>query len=126
MSTEVETKAVTEENKTTTTEEETKKVDSSPEKKKGDGEETKETGKEEKETGKEVTPAPPPPPRVHKADFEKDVVYLYQFCRTPVLPSLSPYCLKVESYLRLNGVKYEVRLTLHHLSTFFISHRSTQ
>ena len=50
----------------------------------------------------------PPKPTVHKADFEKDVVYVYQFTRTPVLPSLSPYCLKVETFLRLAGLKYEV------------------
>lgn len=45
---------------------------------------------------------------VHKTDFEKDIIYLYQFQRTPVLPSLSPYCLKVETWLRLAGLKYEV------------------
>lgn len=45
---------------------------------------------------------------VHKADFEKDIIYLYQFSRTPLLPSLSPYCLKVETWLRLAGLKYEV------------------
>jgi hypothetical protein len=56
---------------------------------------------EKKEPEKEV-------PKVHKTDFEQDVVYLYQFCRTPFLPSLSPYCLKVETWLRLAGVKYEV------------------
>ena len=46
---------------------------------------------------------------VHKTNFEKDVIYLYQFSRTPLLPSLSPYCLKVETWLRLAGLKYEVR-----------------
>lgn len=52
----------------------------------------------------------PAPPKVlaHKANFEKDIVYLYQFSRTPLLPSLSPYCLKVETWLRLAGLKYEV------------------
>jgi len=67
------------------------------------GEEVKKEAEAVKE--KEV---PPPPPRVHKADFEKDKVYLYQFARTPVLPSLSPYCLKVETFLRLTEIKYEV------------------
>ncbi|KAL7296083.1 hypothetical protein TKK_0010634 [Trichogramma kaykai] len=52
--------------------------------------------------------APAKAPGVHKPNFEKDVVYLYQFPRTPLLPSLSSYCLKVETWLRLNGVKYEV------------------
>ncbi|XP_043253627.1 failed axon connections isoform X2 [Colletes gigas] len=44
---------------------------------------------------------------VHKTNYEKDIVYLYQFSRTPFLPSLSAYCLKVETWLRLNGIKYE-------------------
>lgn len=56
---------------------------------------------------KEKEPAPPKVV-VHKTNYEKDVVYLYQFSRTPLLPSLSPYCLKVETWLRLAGVKYEV------------------
>lgn len=61
---------------------------------------------------KEATPAAPvepPQPKfsVKKQNFEKDVVYLYQFSRTPVIPSMSPYCLKVETWLRLAGVKYE-------------------
>ncbi|XP_055385588.1 failed axon connections-like [Condylostylus longicornis] len=50
----------------------------------------------------------PPKYSVHKTNFEKDVIYLYQFSRTPLLPSLSPYCLKVETWLRLAGLKYEV------------------
>lgn len=53
-----------------------------------------------------ATPAPPKP-TVHKINYEKDIIYLYQFCRTPFLPSLSPYCLKVETWLRLTGLKYE-------------------
>lgn len=50
---------------------------------------------------------------VHHPDYEKDVVYLYQFPRTPLLPSLSPYGLKVETWLRLNGIKYEVSVAEH-------------
>lgn len=51
----------------------------------------------------------PPAPKivVHKANYEKDTVYMYQFSRTPLLPSMSPYCLKVETWLRLAGLKYE-------------------
>jgi len=52
--------------------------------------------------------APAKASTVHHPDYEKDVVYLYQFPRTPLLPSLSPYGLKVETWLRLNGIKYEV------------------
>ncbi|KAK6627248.1 hypothetical protein RUM44_009725 [Polyplax serrata] len=66
---------------------------------------------EEKEGKTEAaveTPVQPPKPVVHKQNYEKDVVYLYQFSRTPVIPSLSPYCLKVETWLRLAGIKYEV------------------
>jgi len=81
-----------------------KKVEEVTEEKKV--EETKEEKTEEKKK-KEEKPVEPPKPRVHKPDFQKDVVYLYQFSRTPVLPSLSPYCLKVETYLRLQGLKYE-------------------
>lgn len=44
---------------------------------------------------------------VHKKDFEKDIVYLYQFVRSPTLPSLSACCLKVETWLRMNGIQYE-------------------
>ncbi|XP_076346684.1 failed axon connections-like [Tachypleus tridentatus] len=46
-------------------------------------------------------------PIVHKTDYEKDVVYLYQFVRCPVAPSASPFCLKVETWLRMTGLKYE-------------------
>lgn len=44
----------------------------------------------------------------HKKDFENDIVYLYQFVRTPTLPSLSSCCLKVETWLRIMSVQYEV------------------
>jgi hypothetical protein len=55
-----------------------------------------------------VKEAAPKKPTVFKQNFEKDVVYLYQFARTTSLPSLSPYVLKVETWLRLVGLKYEV------------------
>jgi hypothetical protein len=55
-----------------------------------------------------------PKPTVHKQNYEKDIIYLYQFSRTPLLPSLSPYCLKVETWLRLAGLKYEVSLCVLH------------
>lgn len=69
----------------------------------------KEKKEEEKKDVKAKKEPAAPKPAVHKQDFEKDVVYLYQFTRTPVLPSLSPYCLKVETWLRLAALRYEVR-----------------
>lgn len=64
---------------------------------------------EAKEAPKEAAKEPAPKkPNVFKQNFEKDVVYLYQFARTTSLPSLSPYVLKVETWLRLTGLKYEV------------------
>lgn len=71
--------------------------------------ETKTETKEASEQPAVLAPEPQPPkPVVRKTNFEKDIVYLYQFSRTPVVPSLSPYCLKVETWLRLAGLKYEV------------------
>ncbi|MPC15148.1 Failed axon connections [Portunus trituberculatus] len=68
----------------------------------------KEKKEEEKKDVKAKKEPAAPKPAVHKLDFNKDVVYLYQFTRTPVLPSLSPYCLKVETWLRIADLKYEV------------------
>ena len=71
-----------------------------------------EVSEEKKDEKAKEAPAkkvkPPPPPPVHKKDFEKDVVYVYQFARTPKVPSVSPYCLKVETWLKFSGIKYEV------------------
>jgi len=97
-----------------TMEEKDKKIeDSAPAatEKAGDGDTKVDTkadpAPEEKKEEKPVEPPPPPPPKVHKTDFEKDTVYLFQFGRNATLPSMSPYCLKVETWLRLNGIKYE-------------------
>jgi len=76
------------------------------EKKEGEPEK-KEAAKKEKKEKKAKEPAAPPPPAVHKKDFEQDVVYLYQFPRCPTLPNISPKCLQVETWLKLNGIKYE-------------------
>lgn len=83
---------------------ETKEVKSELEAEKAE-EAKQEAGSDSAANAKE---AAPPKVLVHKSNFEKDVVYLYQFSRTPLLPSLSPFCLKVESWLRLTGIKYEV------------------
>lgn len=69
------------------------------------------TSDDAKEATPNAQPAPaakPPKPTVHKVDFEKNVVYLYQFSRTKNIPSPSPFCLKVETWLRMAGIKYEV------------------
>jgi len=43
----------------------------------------------------------------HVQDFEEDLVYLFQFTRSPQIPSISPFCLKLESWLKLHGIKYQ-------------------
>ncbi|XP_054710544.1 failed axon connections-like [Uloborus diversus] len=58
-------------------------------------------------TTEKPVPAEKGKPAVHKTDYEKDVVYLYQFTRCPTLPSASPFCLKVETWLRMAEIKYE-------------------
>ena len=86
-----------------TVKEEAVKADDTKEEKKDEektGEETKdakeEAPKKEKKEKKVKEPAPPVP-QVHKKDFEKDVVYVYQFSRTSAVPSISAPCLKVET-----------------------------
>lgn len=101
------TEAVKEEKKEMV-EESVKNEDGSEKKDEAEKKEKAETEKKPAaEKVKKVKEVVPPPPAVHKKDFEKDVVYLYQFNRTSVIPSMSPYCLKVETWLKLNGIKYE-------------------
>lgn len=113
MTTETDTKPVeqTEEKKEEAKDEvkkEEAEVNNAEEKADDKAEKADKEKKDEKKEAKPKKEPAPPKPAVHKLDFEKDVVYLYQFTRTPVLPSLSPYCLKVETWLRLAGLKYEV------------------
>ena len=84
-----------------------KKEEKKDEEKKEETAEKKEKACKKEKVKKEKAP---PPPNVHKKDFEKDVVYLYQFGRTAKVPSTSPYCLKVESWLKFHGIKYEVSI----------------
>ena len=44
---------------------------------------------------------------LQKPDFNKDVVYLVQFPVSPQIRTISPFALKLETYLRMNKVNYE-------------------
>jgi len=41
-------------------------------------------------------------------DWEKDLVYLIQLPRAGCVPSLSPYALKLETWLRMADISYQV------------------
>merc|ERR1712203_472748 len=62
---------------------------------------------EEKKPAEEAKKAKAKKPVSHVADFEEDMVYLFQFTRSPQIPSISPFCLKLESWLKLHGIKYQ-------------------
>ena len=59
------------------------------------------------------------PPR--KISNEKDVVYMYTFPRSisKGVPNMSPYALKLETWLRVHGIKYEVCSHNSSVSDFF-------
>ncbi|GMS93628.1 hypothetical protein PENTCL1PPCAC_15803 [Pristionchus entomophagus] len=49
--------------------------------------------------------------RLQEPNFEKDVVYLFQFAGNDNVSSLSPYCVKVEAFCRVHNLKFERRNT---------------
>lgn len=49
-----------------------------------------------------------------KKSYARDVVVLHQFPYPKAnKPSLSPFCLKTEAWLRVNQIKYQVSFTSH-------------
>jgi len=69
--------------------------------------EKKDEEKKEEEPKKEVVAPKPKKPTTHQKEFEEDMVYLFQFQRSPLIPSISPFCLKLESWLKLHSIKYQ-------------------
>jgi len=69
--------------------------------------EEKKDAEKKPEEAKKPAEAKPKKPLVHVKDFEEDMVYVFQFTRSPQIPSISPFCLKLESWLKLHGVKYQ-------------------
>jgi len=45
--------------------------------------------------------------KLQKPNWEKDVVYLCQFPLCPSVRTISPFSLKLETWLRITGIKYE-------------------
>jgi len=46
-------------------------------------------------------------PGLQKPDWKKDVVYLCQFPLVPSVRTISPFAIKLETWLRVSGIKYE-------------------
>ncbi|GMS85329.1 hypothetical protein PENTCL1PPCAC_7504, partial [Pristionchus entomophagus] len=45
------------------------------------------------------------------SNFEKDLVYIFQFAGNAFVSSLSPFCIKVEAFCRLHNLKFERKNT---------------
>lgn len=69
-------------------------------------EEKKDAEKKPEEAKKSAEPKPKKPV-VHVKEYDEDMVYVFQFTRSPQIPSISPFCLKLESWLKLHGIKYQ-------------------
>jgi len=70
-------------------------------------EETETKEEEKKDEPKKADPVKPKKPILHTKVWEEDKVYLYQSPRTPQIPSISAQELKLESWLKLQGISYE-------------------
>ncbi|VDN88413.1 unnamed protein product, partial [Brugia pahangi] len=46
--------------------------------------------------------------KIYNKKWKKDIVYLYQFNRASSSPNISPFCFKLETWLRANELKHEV------------------
>jgi len=53
-------------------------------------------------------------------DFEEGLVYLFQFPRLKALPNLSPFCVKLEAWLRFSDIKYK------NVENLSVMHRSAE
>lgn len=51
-------------------------------------------------------------PELMEPNYKKDVVYLFQFTGNETVSSISPFCIKIEAYMRLNNIKFERRNTM--------------
>lgn len=49
-----------------------------------------------------------PAPPLLKRDWQNDRIYLVQFPRAGCIPSVSPFALKLETWLRITGLPYSV------------------
>ncbi|EFO25976.2 cadmium-inducible lysosomal protein CDR-5 [Loa loa] len=47
--------------------------------------------------------------KIHNKRWKKDVIYLYQFSRASSSPNISPFCFKIETWLRAKELKHELR-----------------
>ena len=55
---------------------------------------------------------PTPPIQLIKKDWEKNVVYLFQFPLCPTVRTISPFALKLETWLKLTGTKFYKEKTI--------------
>ncbi|GMT23424.1 hypothetical protein PFISCL1PPCAC_14721, partial [Pristionchus fissidentatus] len=49
---------------------------------------------------------------LHEKKWKKDTVYLYQLPGTAKMSSISPFCIKVEAFLRLHKIDFERRYSV--------------